>query len=325
MGTVEQTIIIEELSRNYKVLARHKYAQDNIAVGRSYDSDIIISDPHVCPEHINLSFNGENWQIKDLDTVNGSFLGDKKKSADQHIINSGDIITLGNSQIRFIFPNHPVEQSILFSPFESLINFTKKPAVLITSILIFACLAAHLNYLNHTKEVTFTQLLVPTISMVLAFALWPCGVALVSHLTKNESRVWHQLGVSFVIINIFWLTDFIESILLFNLPSNVLISIVVMALPMILAFCLFWLNAYIGFHMTNKRRNIVAAGLVVLFFGGPSIIQMSKQPDFRAAPSYNNILMPPAFLFTATNSSDSFIKESELLFAKALKDANKED
>mgnify|MGYP000035314458 FL=1 len=325
MGAVNETIIIEEISRNQKFISRQKYNQANISVGRSYDNDVIISDPHVCPEHLNITFDGEFWRVHDLDTINGSFLGEKKKSADHHIVHSGDVISIGKSQIRIVFPNHPVAESVVFSPFENLINLARKPVVLIAAMALFTCLAAHLFYLTKPIEVSYTQFFVPAIGMTLGFAMWPCGVALVSHLTKNDSRIWHQLGISFIFFNLFWLTDFIENILLFNSSSNFLVSLTVMALPILIAFGLFWLNAYIGFHMTNKRRNFTALGLVVLFFGGSSLVQMSNQPEFRPYPSYDNTIMPPNFLLTSGSSVDTFINEAETLFASASKAANEDD
>lgn len=315
------TIIIEEISRNHKLIGRHKYSQSSINIGRGYDNDVIISDPHVCPEHINISFDGEQWIINDLNSVNGCFIGDKKHNADQHVINSGDVLSFGKSQIRIIFPDHPVSPSVLFSPFESLINLARNTNVLIFSLLLFCCLSAYLIYLSKPTETTFSQLFVPSIGMTLIFALWPCGVSLVSHLTKNDARLWTQIGISFVIFNLFWLTDFLEKILLFNSSNNLLVNIFIILIPITLSFVLFWLNAYIGFHMSSKRRTIVASGLVILFFGGSTLVKFSNKLEFSAYPSYESTIMAPTFLFTDSSSVTTFLTDSEKLFAAASADA----
>jgi len=317
-------VIIEEISRGHKLLGRHKFCQDRISVGRGYSNDIIMADPHICPEHLSINFDGENWVVYDEQSVNGSFLGDSKRSADQHIIRSGDIISLGKSQIRILFPEHPVAESISFSPFESLIEFARNPVTLAASILLFAFVAGYVFYLNKPVEVNFTQLLVPAIGMTLVFAIWPCAIALISHLSKHEARVMSQIGICFAFFNLMWISDVIESVLDFNLSANWPLAWLITLLPIGLAFCLFWLNCYIGFHMSKRRRMTVAASLTLLLFGGSFLIQLSNKPEFSVRPQYNATLMTPAFAMAGASSVDEFVEDSERLFTKAQKLAQKD-
>lgn len=310
-------IIIEEINRGHKLIGRHKFATDHIAIGRGYHNDIIVSDPHVCAEHISIDFDGENWTVADKDSINGSFLEGGKKLAHGHIVSSGDIITLGQSQIRIVFPHHPVEPSTTLSPFENLINVARHPLVLAASIGLFTLVVAWTIFLNNPNEMGFTQLLVPAIGMTLMFLLWPALVSLISHLTKHDARVLTQLGVTFVIYNISWVIDFIETLVSFNTSSSFVLMPVLTLLPVTLAFCLFWLNCYIGFHMSAKRRTVVAASLTLLLFGGSYLIQLSKQPDFTIKPQFNNVLMTPNFVFAPSSDVDSFIEKSNKLFEKA--------
>lgn len=260
-----ESVIIEELGRDDKLVARHKYQQSEVNIGRSYHNDIILSDPHVCPEHLKLRFDGNQWTVVDLESVNGSFLKSEgnKVSVSQHAVHSGDIIKIGKSQIRIVLPHHPVEESVVFSPYDDLISMAKNPLVILIGIVLFTLLNGYLFHLNKGVESNFTQLLVPAVGMTLLFAAWPLGVALVAHLTKNDARIWHQLGMSFIFFNLLWLSDYIEVIIKFNASSQWPIGLMVLALPVIISFCLFWLNAYISYHMTNKRRCTVAAGLVL--------------------------------------------------------------
>ena len=122
-------IIIEEITRAHKLIARHKFLQNNINIGRGYDNDIIMADPHICAQHLNLSFNGEHWVLNDDDSINGSFYEDEysktKLAINQHIVHSGQVFVIGKSLIRVIFPDHPVPESISFSPFENILNLTR--------------------------------------------------------------------------------------------------------------------------------------------------------------------------------------------------------
>lgn len=318
-------IIIEEVSRGHKVISRNKFLTDTVSIGRAYHNDVILSDPHICPEHLSFEFDGQNWRIKDLDSINGSFLGEGKKSADGHVVHSGDIIRLGKSQIRVLFPHHPVSESITLSPFENLINATKNPAILTFNVLLFTFVTGWLYFLNSPKDINFTQYIVPAAGITLVFAIWPIGIALVSHLTKHDARTWTQLGICFVFYNLTWVSDFLETIVKFNSSSQSFLANLMTLLPISLAFILFWLNTYIGFHVSNRRRTAIAAGLTILLFGGSYLIQLSKKPDFSIRPQFDATLLTPSFLITDSSSVDAFIESSDNLFNKVDKAAKEKD
>jgi phosphoglycerol transferase MdoB-like AlkP superfamily enzyme len=157
--------------------------------------------------------------------------------------------------------------------------------------------------------------------MTLLFALWPCGVALVSHLTKQDPRILAQLGISFSFFALLWLSDFAEHIIAFNSASNSLLSIFITLVPIALAFCLFWLNSYIGFQVSAKRRIFVALSITILLFGGSYLLQFSKKPEFNPRPSYDSIIMTPGFLLSPSSNVDDFVKQSNTLFEQVDKAA----
>jgi hypothetical protein len=320
-------LVIEEISRNHKLLHRHKLDKPSIHVGRDYHNDIILADPHVCPSHISIDFINNQWQITDNHTVNGTFVEnvrEKKYEANQHIVHDGDVITLGTSQLRLLFSDHAVEPTLAFSPFESLINFMRHPVVLFFSIALFTIIAGSIFFVNKPSEVNFSQLLVPAIGMSLGFALWPAAVALTSHLTKRDARLMSQLGVSFALFNLMWFSDVLETIVSFNSSSNNILPMLVTLTSIILAFSLFWLNSYIGFQMSSRRRIIVSASITVLLFGGSYLVQYSKKPEFDPRPNYNATIMMPNFLLASSSNTNEFIDNSSKLFDKTSKNAKTE-
>ncbi|KGJ89718.1 FHA domain-containing protein [Colwellia psychrerythraea] len=313
-------IIIEEITRNHKLLHRHRLNQAEVSIGRDYHNDIILSDPHICPQHLSLSFSNGQWQLNDKNSVNGTRLEKNNavsQDANQQAINDGDVILIGKSQLRVIFKTHLVEDTIAFSPFESLIDFIRHPVAVFISIALFMLIAGNISYLNQPTELNLSQLLVSAFSMSLLFSLWPAGVALVSHLTKHDPRILAQLGISFTFFILLWLSDFLEEIISFNFASNSILTVTVSLLPIGLAFSLFWLNSYIGFHVSAKRRMIVAICITTLLFGGSYLNQYSKRPDFNPHPQYNSTIMAPSYLIAPSNNVDEFLKQSNALFEQA--------
>jgi hypothetical protein len=199
----------------------------------------------------------------------------------------------------------------------------RHPLALLMSVTLFTLIAACIFYLNSAQELNFSQLLVPTIGMALGFALWPAGVALVSHLSKHDARVMAQLGISFTFFNLMWLSDFFENIVTFNSASGSIFPLFIMLISITLAFSLFWLNGYIGFHMTAKRRIVVAASITLLLFGGNYLVQFSNKSEFNPRPQYDATLMMPSFVFTSSSDVDEFIKDSNKLFEKTKRETIK--
>ena len=320
-------IIIEEITRNHKLLHRHRLNQSEVSIGRNYHNDIILTDPHICPQHLSINFAQGTWRINDNDSINGTVLENsnaEKQNAHQQVIHDGDVIILGKSQLRILFKNHRVADTIAFSPFESLIDFIRNPIAVCTSIALFMLIAANITYLNQPTEANISQLFVGAFSKSLLFALWPAGVALVSHLTKHDPRILAQLGISFTFFILMWLSDLLEEIIAFNSASNSLLAIFITLLTIGLAFSLFWLNSYIGFHVSAKRRIAVAFSITTLLFGGSYLLQYSQKPEFNPHPRYNATIMAPSYLIAPSNNVETFIERSNALFEQASKDAHKE-
>ena len=321
-------IIIEEISRNHKLIHRHKLSRNKVSIGRNYQNDIILTDPHICPEHLSLKYSQGIWNLNDNNSVNGTLLEnkqDKRQDAHQQVINDGDVIILGKSQLRVLFSDHQVSETIALSPFESLIDLIRHPIAVFISLALFMLIAGNISYLNQQVETNISQLFVSAFSMSLLFSLWPAGVALVSHLTKNEPRILAQFGISFVFFILTWFSDLLEEIVAFNSASNSALGLLTALLPILLAFSLFWLNSYIGFHMSAKRRAIVAISITALLFGGTYLLQYSKKREFNPHPNYNATIMAPVFLIAPSNSVDDFVKQSNDLFEQASKAALEED
>lgn len=318
-------LIIEEISRGHKLLGRHKFTQRQVSIGRGYHNDIILDDPHVCADHLNFEFDGEHWRVSDDNSINGSFVGKDQIPAEQHILQSGDVITFGKSQIRVLFPHHPVEESVVFSRFESFIDLARNPTLIVASLLMFICIGGFMVYLQNANETSPSQIFVGALTMTLILSLWPGAVSIVSHLTKHEARFFSQLGMCFIFFNLMWVSDFVQQFVNFNLSSSgALVSLIVLV-PVALSFCMFWFNCEIGFHMSQRRKLVVSAAIAVVLFGGSFLLDLSRKPEFNARPNYNATLMSPTFLVHSGSSVDEFVEQSADLFEKAKKAALKKD
>ncbi|MCB0207835.1 MAG: FHA domain-containing protein [Anaerolineae bacterium] len=73
--------------------------QDRWTVGRSKDNDIVIDHQKVSRQHAQIEREGDAFVIRDLDSANGTFLGQQR--IDQHTLRHADTLNVGHAQIIF--------------------------------------------------------------------------------------------------------------------------------------------------------------------------------------------------------------------------------
>jgi len=65
---------IEVLSRDGEVVARERIEAPEARIGRAFDNDVVVNDPHVAPHHLRV-FRGDDGELvaEDLGTLNGLY------------------------------------------------------------------------------------------------------------------------------------------------------------------------------------------------------------------------------------------------------------
>ena len=60
---------------------------------------VVLHDPNVSRNHAELSFDGQGWRIRDLNSTNGTLVNDV--DVDDCALRDGDLITLGLTNLEF--------------------------------------------------------------------------------------------------------------------------------------------------------------------------------------------------------------------------------
>lgn len=67
-----------------------------IIIGRDPECDISIDIPQISRKHAEFKWNGKEWQLKDLDTINGTFVNDRQRPIKRAIVSENDIVFFGS-------------------------------------------------------------------------------------------------------------------------------------------------------------------------------------------------------------------------------------
>jgi hypothetical protein len=70
--------------------------RSRVVIGRSAACELRVDDPRVSSEHASLGWTGSAWEVRDLGSKNGTFVGERRLAAGERIsLLPGDKLTLG--------------------------------------------------------------------------------------------------------------------------------------------------------------------------------------------------------------------------------------
>src|SRR5689334_4352524 len=110
-------IWIDVLSRHGEVASRTRIAADEARVGRAFDNDVVLDDPHVAPHHVRI-FRGEDGLLaaEDLGTLNGLYSEHGARNEARLALAADPGIRIGRTVIRVHDAARAVEPERLLTP-----------------------------------------------------------------------------------------------------------------------------------------------------------------------------------------------------------------
>jgi hypothetical protein len=286
-----------------------------IHIGRGYDNDFIVADPHASAHHCTIRVHEQGFIIEDLSSTNGTMLNGKQKLQGQATaLNSGDEIAIGRTRLRFMLSHHPVEPAVPMgdpSAFFSEINRPVKAWLIVFAALVLCELVEHQESFKNLAVQKFVSI---GIGMVLIVLVWAGLWAFIGRLIKHKSSFNAQLSwtaLFFLAMTIFYpLADHLGYI------TN---SAVVEMVTGTVIFGIF-LALLVAGHLTiatfiSRRNQIIASSvvsIVILTFG--IVTYYASKADFDPQPDYYATLLPPYAKLAPSLSMDEFIKKSQKVF-----------
>jgi pSer/pThr/pTyr-binding forkhead associated (FHA) protein len=80
---------------------RLMYLGQTIRVGRASDNDIVLNDPKVSRNHAELEWSGTGFTLRDLGSVNGTFVNGQRLANASRLLRDGDEILLNMQRLMY--------------------------------------------------------------------------------------------------------------------------------------------------------------------------------------------------------------------------------
>ena len=311
-------VIIEVLGWGGKSQRHYRVEGPSITIGRGYQNDVVLSDSHICANHLRLDQVEGGWQLTDLGSINGIEVGKNVVSkASETLLAEGAEIKIGRTRLRIISDSHPVEPAKelhrLDRDASRLNRFTIWLPLLLTVLLIDVVTIYFTSYVewqwkNALPSILFTQV------FLLVLALFWAGVG---RFLRDEANFLGHYNLILLATLFFGASNWMLDILGYNLSAEFLVSTVAPLCSLVLVAVLLSANFALATNMLARQRWITAASFAGLILVVTVANQMEEWGEFSPYPSYFSAVELPVLNIGGAGTVDEFVADLERIFDRA--------
>jgi hypothetical protein len=307
-------IVLELLSRKDKTIQHYKFSGPSVSIGRDYANDLRLDDPYVCAKHIKITqqADSDDLQFEDCDSINGVSINDKPQHSGT--LSANDVIKIGRTRLRVVDTSKPVEGTLRLSELEEKVSWLSSTALAISLTLAYLMFTTLIHYIGSVEEFKLSTVLPSEIGQMAVFCMWPLMFALLARVFGNESHIVNQFNLLWLVLFILHGLNMLENVLLFNINDTLVLSWIEFIVFAGMFFALTWFSLFIAFHQTTQRRNIIASVMSIALLLPLASLSFFNQEKFNASPTYDLLLLPPMYNFTAADNTEIFVSKSAELF-----------
>ena len=295
--TGARVIWIEILSRSGQVVARHRCTGPVLRIGRSYQSDVIIDDPTVAPDHLRITQTEDGAILVEAANPIGAFTV-KGERRERSLVDGDTVLRIGHTALRLRDESYPVPAaSVVVEP---------KPRWIALSALIVATLLinALTIWLDEVSEPRFLRDVGALVALAGAVLVWAAIWALLSRIFAGAARFWRHLAIATTAFLVYTIYIILAEAMAFSLSSAAIAGNLETGVWVVLGVaCFLHLETIAPSHAWRK-----AAAVAVLVLAGIGVQVTSHIEDLKKGlqPSIARTSFPPAFRLARAKSEDQF-------------------
>lgn len=307
-------IVLELVNRSGHVLEHRSFDKTELSIGRAYDNDFIIHDPHSDPYHLRIvAVEGEGFQCEDLQSLNGTewenAAGKKHPLSSSQYLQSGELLCFGKSLIRVKSSTHSVPSAIPLSIWELASQYLTRWWLLLLLILSVLGLGTLNEYFNQPQAEKYREHFLASLYALFAVAIYSGIWALIGRNLKHDGRFFVHVSLSLGFVCVLLLFSLSEPLLLFNTGITRQESFVGIVFLAAIIFITILASLHYATFLKGLACLLVAAIVPAGFILSVTVNKI-KEPEFRNRPPYNTVLVSPFWQWRDGQEVETFLKES---------------
>ena len=297
---------IEVVSRDGHVYARERIAGDEARVGRAFDNDVVVDDPHVAPHHLRI-YRGEDGELvaEDLGTMNGLYAEHRDERVGSMSLARAPGLRIGRTVLRIHDSAHPVAAELPLAPPRAHVSWALGIAAF---LLVFTLL---IGWLETTAELSPSRIVLPPLAIAVVVGLWSGFWALLSRIFSGQAHfaAMMRIALTGTLALTFWqlLAEWLSFALAWRDIGD---------LQSLGGWAILVATCYAHLRAMGTRHMGAAMGLVVgLVATGAGLQYLGKSESRKwvGQRATLGILKPPAMRIVPAAEAEDFFRGTELV------------
>lgn len=294
------------------------FRNGNGTIGRGYSNDLILDDPYVSPNHLQVAAQENKILILDLNTKNGTRINKNRLIRNEKAeINSGDEIIVGRTHLKLFLSNHPVEPASKLDRVIAFRNFIDRAWVPIVTSLGFIFATVWIKFLENPGgnffEKQFYPLLIGSIALILSS---PGLISLYTFAKYKKSYFVRNLVVCNLVAFISYIYNIFDPFIFFHLLDRTLVALANNGVLFVLTLGELWICVrMVKDNLSLKDYAPITIFAVVLIF----LAAMGNKEislGFQGEPQYHSRIAPGLTPFSIPKGLDEFLNEGAAEFKR---------
>jgi hypothetical protein len=294
---------IEVLSRPRDVAVRQRVMTDTFTIGRAYDNDLVLDDPHVAAHHLRIARDEAGaWTVEDLGSRNGLYVDGDRARKSCIVLDGGTTLRVGQTGLRLRTSAQPVPDEV---PLASAAPRWPIALICLAAVLALALLEI---WLNETGEPKLVDYLMPLLVLAGMTAVWTAIWSLLSRLFSGHAQFGRHLLIVSVGLLVYTVYDHFSELGAFALSWTALARYVYVG-----AWIAFAAVCFMHLRALGKSRLPLKAAVVIVLAALGITMQSLKQSDLHSnygQPVVLRRLEPPWLRLVPLRSQSDFLAAS---------------
>lgn len=304
---------VEILDRHGEIASRHPVHAFPFRIGRAYACDVVIDDPYIAGEHLEVDTVGEGgYHINDMDSLNGMTTDAQRGKQSQANISPENVVRIGHTQFRIRPANFAVavEKHL---PVDSWIR--RWSALLIAAPFL---MLVYFNFLwsGYDRAESYKLLLQPMLFGPPMVLVWIVFWAFVRHTHSVVNFVAHAVIACFGFGTLMLIDEPLIEYVGFAFNSRIIAEVLSLVLEPLVIGTMLYHHVRLVSRSSRRKLGIVVAMLTVactvIFYMND---KLSDENDFTNM-SYSRTVAPPAVLMVNGMGSEEFVAGAGRLKAR---------
>jgi hypothetical protein len=316
-------VIIEVLGWGGKRKQFYRLDGPSIAIGRSYQNDVVLGDAHVSANHLRLDLVNDGWQVTDLQSLNGveilkrGHLEATANPSTELIIGSGAEIKIGRTRLRIVNEHQPVDEAKRLHRLEAGLNGLNRWSVWLPIAILAISVDILSLYLSSFVEWQWKNIVMPVL-LSQAILMLVAGVfGILGRFLREESHFLGHYSLLLIAGALFSVGEALFNVAGYNFNAPIFDVFVIPLFGLLLLGLLLSAMLALASNLLPRQRWSTSLGFVILLLVVSMASRLADWGEFSAYPDYFSGLEVPSLHFTDGASLDDYTGSLDDLFTEA--------